>query len=141
MKRDVPSTANDQMISMSSAIVRNCIANSTINEIIRNRKMITDSIKKEMLEVVKGWGVWIEAIEITDVKIMSASLFKDLQSNFRETKKQEAEMNALEIANKLETEKLQATIVMNEKRNDTNSTINNYASNINLKISQNNNKV
>jgi len=103
--------------------------------------MITDSIKKEMLEVVKGWGVWIEAIEITDVKIMSASLFKDLQSNFRETKKQEAEMNALEIANKLETEKLQATIVMNEKRNDTNSTINNYASNINLKISQNNNKV
>ena len=103
--------------------------------------MITDSIKKEMLEVVKGWGVWIEAIEITDVKIMSASLFKDLQSNFRETKKQEAEMNALEIQNKLETEKLQATIVMNEKRNDTTSTINNYASNINLKISQNNNKV
>jgi hypothetical protein len=31
-----------------------------------------------MFEVVKGWGVWLETVEITDVTISSGALFKDL---------------------------------------------------------------
>jgi hypothetical protein len=31
-----------------------------------------------MQVVVKGWGVWLETVEITDVQVMSGSLFKDL---------------------------------------------------------------
>ena len=38
LKDDVPETANNLLTSMASAIVRNCIANSTIDEIIRNRQ-------------------------------------------------------------------------------------------------------
>ena len=29
---------------------------------------------------VEGWGVWVEAIEIADVRICSAKLFEDLQA-------------------------------------------------------------
>jgi len=101
---------------MSSAIVRNCIANSTINEIITNRQMIRNALKKEMWEVVKGWGVWVETIEITDVKILSSSLFKDLQSKFREEQKQKAEMEKLVISDQIEVEKLKSEQAMNEKR-------------------------
>ena len=49
-----PRSANDSLVSMSSAVVRSCIANSTINEIITNRKLLRDAIHKEMFEVVKG---------------------------------------------------------------------------------------
>lgn len=28
----------------------------------------------------KGWGVWIETIEITEMKILSKTLFEDLQA-------------------------------------------------------------
>jgi len=111
-----PYSANDKLVTMSNAIVRNCIANSTIEVIIRDRKYIRDTLKKEMYEVTKGWGVWIETIEITDVKICSGSLFKDLQSNFRETTKQKAEMDKLKINGEIETETLKAAVEMNEKK-------------------------
>lgn len=81
---DDPLTANNLLTSMASAIVRNCIANSTIDQIIKNRQQLREAINKEMTEVVQGWGVWLETIEITDVKILSGSLFKDMQCTFRE---------------------------------------------------------
>ena len=84
LNADEPKTANNLLISMSSAIVRNCFANSTIDQIIKNRDELRESIKKQLTEVVKGWGVWLETIEITDVKILSGSLFKDMQCEFRE---------------------------------------------------------
>lgn len=45
--------------------------------------MLRDAIRKEMQEVVRGWGVWLETVEITDVLISSSSLFKDMQTGFR----------------------------------------------------------
>jgi len=50
-----------------------------------------------MFEVVKGWGVWLETVEITDVTISSASLFKDLQANFRENMKRTAEVYRMNV--------------------------------------------
>ena len=66
-----PHSANDALTSMASAVVRSCIANSTVNEMLTNRKLLRDAIRQEMFEVVKGWGVWLETVEITDVKISS----------------------------------------------------------------------
>lgn len=81
---DTPAMANELIISMASAIVRNCIANSTIDQIIKNRDELKDSIITQLKTVVTGWGVWLETVEITDVKICSGKLFKDLQCKFRE---------------------------------------------------------
>jgi hypothetical protein len=50
-----------------------------------------------MFEVVKGWGVWLETVEITDVTISSGALFKDLQANFRENMKRTAEMYRMNV--------------------------------------------
>ena len=36
------------------------------------------------MDVVRGWGIWLEAVEITDVMISSNALFKNMQSAFRE---------------------------------------------------------
>ena len=68
---------------MSCAIVRNTISNAEINEVLGNRKMLRDAIRKEMQDVVQGWGVWLETVEITDVLISSSTLFKDMQTGFR----------------------------------------------------------
>merc|ERR1712050_714419 len=37
-----------------------------------------------MMETTKGWGVWLETLEITDVQICSKALFEDLQAEFRQ---------------------------------------------------------
>jgi len=84
--------------------------------------MIRDLLTKSMTDVVRGWGVWVEAIEITDVKILSSSLFSNMQSKFREDQKFKAEMDKLVISNEIETEKLKSSIEMNKKRNDSDMT-------------------
>lgn len=80
-----PQSANESLVAMSTSVVRSCIANSTMMEMMRNRQLLREAIKKEMFEVVKGWGVWLETVEITNVTICSSSLFKDLQTNYRES--------------------------------------------------------
>ena len=63
---------------MSNSIVRHRIANSTIEDILVKRDEIRSEIKSEMNVIVNGWGVWLESVEITDVKILSKTLFKNL---------------------------------------------------------------
>lgn len=91
-----PSKANDDLRDATYSILREKIANSTILNIIKNRNVIRDSMKKELNSLVNNWGVWIENVEITDVRILSNTLFKNLQTKFREEKRKEAEIVQME---------------------------------------------
>ena len=81
---DEPRTANNLITSIVSAIVRNHIANSSIDEIIKNRDQIRSLILETLMPLTKGWGIWLETVEITDVQILSYQLKRDLQCVFRE---------------------------------------------------------
>ena len=78
--------------------------------------MWQDAIKKEMLEVVKGWGVWLETVEITDVKISSQALFKDLQTNYRESVRKDAELFKMTIQSEIAEIQNRNDIEMKEKQ-------------------------
>lgn len=71
LRSQEPYSANMHLVQMSTAIVRHRIANSTIDEIIKNRESVRDEIRKEINAIVNGWGIWLESVEITDVKILS----------------------------------------------------------------------
>jgi regulator of protease activity HflC (stomatin/prohibitin superfamily) len=96
-----PHTANESLVSMASAIVRNCIANSTIHQMLTDRDTVRNMLKKDMFEVVKGWGVWIETFEVTGVTISSQRLFQDLQTNFREKVRQDAEICKMQFGTEI----------------------------------------
>lgn len=66
-----PNTANENLISQASAIIRASIANSTIQQMLKNRKKLRDEVRVKMTEVVQGWGVWLETVEITDVTLLN----------------------------------------------------------------------
>lgn len=101
-----PVAANQNLIEMASGIVRHKIANSTINQILKNRQTIREDIKKELNKSINGWGVWLETVEITDVKILSASLFENLQTEFRESQRQKAEIIGMKADNEMKEKKL-----------------------------------
>lgn len=82
---------------------------------ITNRKLLRDAIRKEMFDVVKGWGVWLETIEITGVTICSSSLFKDLQTNYRETMRQQSTLFMMEMKSEIEQFKNQNSLKVSEK--------------------------
>ena len=99
-------TANETLRAMTSAIVRNQIANSTIDHIIKNRQMLREEILKEMDEVVSGWGVHLATVEVTDVKILSGGLFKDMQTKFREENVKKATLEKMVVENAIYFETL-----------------------------------
>jgi uncharacterized membrane protein YqiK len=69
---------------MAVAVVRDRVANTTIEAILRDRNQLRSSIKKSMQEMMTGWGMWLETIEISDVYITSGTLFKNMQTEHRE---------------------------------------------------------
>ena len=111
--------ANDTLSCMTSAIVRNQIANSTIDHIIKNRQEIREKVLDEMSEVVKGWGVHLATVEVIDVKILSSSLFKDMQAKFREENQKKATLERLVVQNAIYFEQLDKTLEKNKRDSNT----------------------
>ena len=131
-----PTTANSNLTSMASAIVRSAIANSTIDQMLRNRQALRAQIRREMFEVVKGWGVWLETIEITDVKISSGSLFKDLQANYRENMKKDAEVYRMKIESEIKVEKDKKATELDRLIQENAAVFKNYSEEISLQIKE-----
>jgi regulator of protease activity HflC (stomatin/prohibitin superfamily) len=72
--------ANRNVQAMCESVLRNLIANSSLGDVMRNRNALRDNIKKDLKDQFKGWGIWLETVEITEVTISSERLFKDLQA-------------------------------------------------------------
>ena len=85
---------------------------------LTNRKLLRDAIRSEMFEVVKGWGVWLETVEITGVTISSQSLFKDMQTNYREAVRKEAELFKMTMKSELAEIINQNDITMKQKERE-----------------------
>ena len=113
-----PDTANRLLTAMASAIVRSRIANSTIDEILQKRAELREAIRSEMATVTTGWGVWLETVEITDVKILSGGLFKDMQCKFREDNKKEATILKLDVDTSLSLEEARHSLNTNKRNQD-----------------------
>ena len=121
LKQKEPYTANENLAGMCSGIVRHHIANSSIEEVIKNRDLIRSTIKKSMSDIINGWGVWLESVEIIDVKILSGSLFSNLQTPFREEQRKKSEMILLSTNNEIKEITLEKELLMHKKQeeNDT----------------------
>lgn len=111
--------ANNTLRCMTSAIVRNQIANSTIDKVIKDRQALKEQIMAEMNTVVSGWGVHLATVEVTDVKILSSGLFKDMQSKFREENVKKATLERLVVENKIYFDRLEKELEQKKRQADT----------------------
>jgi len=96
--------ANEKLENMAVSIIRDRIANLTLNDILRNRNKLRDGVKDEMQKIITGWGIWLETCEVQDVTIASRSLFTNLQTEFRESSRMEAEKISADTAKIIESE-------------------------------------
>lgn len=77
---------SDKIRDMCISVIRDRVANMTIMDILRNRNKIKTEIQKTLQDTLSGWGMQIDTIEISNVKISSYELFRNLQTKFREEK-------------------------------------------------------
>lgn len=106
--------ANNSVQTMCESVLRSLIANSTLDDVLRNRNYLRDEIKSQLKEQFREWGVWLETIEITEVTISSTRLFNDLQAEFRQSTHLKSEQIELLSTEKLTETKQASEIRMSE---------------------------
>jgi regulator of protease activity HflC (stomatin/prohibitin superfamily) len=111
-----PKIANALINNLASAIIRNIIANSTIDQIIKNREELKAKIISSMKVITIGWGVWLETVEIIDVKISSGTLFKNLQCRFRKDEEKKAQIQSRNANHEVSLKKEKLKYIDNWKR-------------------------
>jgi uncharacterized membrane protein YhiD involved in acid resistance len=90
-------------------VTRDKVANTNLETCLKNRNHMRNQIRNELEPTCKGWGVWVETVEITDIMISSNALFKDMQMEFRQEQKIKAEKVLLESEETLRVQKLDHT--------------------------------
>lgn len=80
------------------SIVRTTVARLTLDQVLRERGLIIDAIMSELVTIVGPMGIKINTAEIRHVEVVDQDLFNDLQEEYR----QDAKMNAEQV--KIETD-------------------------------------
>ena len=50
-------STSESVGSMYESVLRNLIANSTLDEVMKNRNHLRDNMKKDLKDQFKGWGI------------------------------------------------------------------------------------
>lgn len=116
---DEPRHANALINTAVSAIVRNHIANSEIMKVIKERDTIRDLIMESVRPIAQGWGIYLETVEITDVKICSKSVFSDMQCEFREIQNREATSHKIDVDHEISLKKADVGHTQAQRNTDT----------------------
>lgn len=79
-----------------------------------DRQILRETIRKEIGQITKSWGVWIETVEITNVEICSDALFKNMQTFYREQIQKDADIIRNTIKNRIEEQTMKVDSELNE---------------------------
>uniref|UniRef100_A0A7S3K324 Band 7 domain-containing protein n=1 Tax=Aureoumbra lagunensis TaxID=44058 RepID=A0A7S3K324_9STRA len=101
-----PEEGNENIARMAESILRAQVANMTIKEVIQNREQLRDKVRADMMSVIRGWGVWLETVEVFDIKVSSQSLFNDMQTKHRMETHRAAEQIRLAVEHEMRAERV-----------------------------------
>lgn len=90
LKNQDPVKTTAKIKTLAQAVCRDVIANNKIDDVIKNREILITKIRSELTPMMKKWGLYLERVDIKDVRICSRNLFSDLQAEFKETQKKDA---------------------------------------------------
>lgn len=103
LQRQGAPAVSSRLSNMTVAVIRDKIANSTIDDLLKNREKLRAGIKKDLAPKLKEWGMWLETVEISDVNIASNTLFSNMQAETKEAKRLEATMITAESGDEIRT--------------------------------------
>lgn len=75
---------NGKLVTICVEAVRHVIANMTIDDALKKKDEIGDNLKTQLRKFEDRWGILFDQVGIDKVRIMSANLFEDLQSEYRD---------------------------------------------------------
>ena len=70
---------NEKVQTLATSTIRDAVSNMTIAEVMTQREELKERVKKDITPIFRGWGMWLETVEILDVRVESRTLFDDMQ--------------------------------------------------------------
>lgn len=74
---------NEELKTICIEAVRHTIANMTIDDALKKKDDIAESLLVQLKTIENKWGIIFDQVGIEQVRVMSAKLFNDMQSEFR----------------------------------------------------------
>ncbi len=78
-----------RLTAIIESVIRTACAQLSVEEILEERQLIIEAIKKELIDIVSEWGLKIVTVELVDVVVVNDSFLSDM------SKPREAEMHRL----------------------------------------------
>jgi regulator of protease activity HflC (stomatin/prohibitin superfamily) len=79
----------NRLTAIIESVIRTACAQLSVEEILQERQLIIEAIKKELIDIVSEWGLKIVSVELVDVVVVNESFLRDM------SKPREAEMHRL----------------------------------------------
>lgn len=74
---------NEELKTICIEAVRHTIANMSIDDALKKKDDIADSLFVQLKTIEDKWGIIFDQVGIEQVRVMSGKLFQDMQSEFR----------------------------------------------------------
>ncbi len=95
-ENDPMAKTNEELKTICIEAVRHVIANMTIDDALKKKDDIADRLFVQLKSIEDKWGIVFDQVGIEQVRIMSDTLFQDLQSEFRSKLRLNAEISTIE---------------------------------------------
>ena len=79
----------NRLTAIIESVMRTACAQLAVEEILEERQLIIEAVKKELIDIVSEWGLKIVTVELVDVMVVNESFLRDM------SKPREAEMHRL----------------------------------------------
>ena len=122
-------TGNEKVQTLAISTIRDAVSKMNIQEVMTSREALKERVKKDITPIFRGWGMWLETVEILDVRVESKSLFDDMQYlktddldfDTKADAHLAAEQAKLTAQRLLDTDRLNSSLQVSKKRADTSS--------------------
>jgi hypothetical protein len=101
-EHDPMAKTNDELKTICIEAVRHVIANMTIDDALKKKDDIAESLMVQLREIESKWGIIFDQVGIEQVRIMSDKLFHDLQSAFRSKLRLSAEISNMQTEREID---------------------------------------
>lgn len=78
-----------RLTAIIESVIRTACAQLSVEEILEERQLIIEAIKKELIDIVSEWGLKVVTVELVDVSVVNDAFLRDM------AKPREAEMHRL----------------------------------------------
>jgi len=79
----------NRLTAIIESVIRTACAQLSVEEILEERQLIIEAVKKELIDIVSEWGLKVVTVELVDVSVVNESFLRDM------SKPREAEMHRL----------------------------------------------